>query len=32
METGIEFGWKKTVLVIQGVTQKKWEKTPYKLS
>lgn len=32
METSIEFGYKKTVPIIQGVRLAKWKETPYKLS
>lgn len=30
--TGIEFGWKKTVPIIQDVSQTKWKKKTYELS
>lgn len=32
METNIEFGYKKTVPVIQGLGLAKWKENPYKLS
>lgn len=32
METSIEFGYKKTMPIIQGVGLAKWKENPYKLS